>query len=166
MATVDQSMLSFSPTLLLLLLLHNPANSFSPPSPSCTFSSYSSSFLLLLPALPFISSESDPCPPCYRFNCDFKVCAAAWWDNCEDVCAGDNCEDTRTEMEKLRKKREECLLKIRSATWRAYLMKEKSKAMAKDQSSLEARLEMCVDYEMIIRVPSQKIQSASVRGVA
>merc|ERR1712179_643195 len=78
MGTVDQSMLSFSLTLLFLLLVHNPANSFSPPSPSCTFSSYSSSFLLLLPALPFISSESDVrCPPCNRFNCetqDPKLC--------------------------------------------------------------------------------------------
>merc|ERR1712179_631363 len=75
--TVDQSMLSFSLTLLFLLLLHNPANSFSPPSPSCTFSSYSSSFLLLLPALPFISSDVPRCPPCDRFNCetqDPKMC--------------------------------------------------------------------------------------------
>ena len=70
-------------------------------------------------------------------DCKFKIVK---------VCAGtlrDNCEFTRTEMEKLRKKREECLLKIKSATWRAYQMKEKSKAMAKHQSSLEARLEMC-----------------------
>merc|ERR1719153_779365 len=67
-------MLSFSLTLLFLLLLHNPANSFSPPSPSSTFSSY---FLLLLPALPFISSDVPRCPPCDRFNCetqDPKMC--------------------------------------------------------------------------------------------
>merc|ERR1711909_64898 len=57
--------------------------------------------------------------------------------------AAESCKNMRTNIENLKKKREECLLNHKSAKWRAYQMKEKSKAMEKHQSFLENRLNMC-----------------------
>merc|ERR1712025_804257 len=62
---------------------------------------------------------------------------------CVNLPAAESCKNMRTNIKNLKKKREECLLNHKSAKRRAYQMKEKSKAMEKDQSILENRLNMC-----------------------
>merc|ERR1711909_243031 len=68
---------------------------------------------------------------------------AMFGGKCVNLPAAESCKNMRTDMENLKKKREECLLNHKSAKWRAYQMKEKSKAMEKHQSILENRLNMC-----------------------
>merc|ERR1712025_251359 len=114
---VNPRMLSFALTFLLLLL-HNPADSRSFPRTTTTTT-----------PMPYISTSNNIYPT-------FPTPHG-------DTTTFPSCKLMGYEMEDLRAKRQSVLSEHKAAQWRAYQMKEKSKAMAKDQSSLEARLEIC-----------------------
>merc|ERR1712179_102022 len=114
---VNPRMLSFALTFLLLLL-HNPANSRSFPHTTIT-----------TPKIPYVSTS-------YNIFPTFPTPHG-------DTTTFSSCKLMGYEIEYLKAKRQSVLSEHKAAQWRAYQMKEKSKAMAKDQSSLEARLEIC-----------------------